>query len=540
MADISSNLYSWSTTASSNAPSGGTTIGSGLDDNLREIQTVVRKNLAHYNATPIASASSVDLGAKLGLFLDISGTTTITSFGSTATAGIWKVLRFQGALSLTYNATSMILPGDADITTAADDVAIFYCVSAGNWMCAAYMTGNNRGLSSGVVNVTGFGADRTGVADSTAAIQAALDSLATTGGTCFFPHGIYLHTGLTWPIHVDILGESTGSAGKTVLRSTSAVAALTQTPGALTLLNGSISNIELDGNSVGTIGLNLQNLAQFHLDRVTVSGFVTTGMRAFGCLVYTAVKCKFINNVIGIDIDDTAQEDANLITFQDCIISSNATYGLQAVDGGMITLRGCDIESNGTAANAATGAVKFGNMSPNGEGVAVSIEGCWFENNNGHSAIRFNAPAATPSCYLVRSTHIIGGTRTYGLYTDAGGSSSNLLCEGVIAQSAGTADIYESATAVIGTYLRCLAATVSYNANANFTIKLPDPTDGGINSIGSNTSLTFPAQLRLDQNAMANETRVEVWDVTAAALRRVTIGANDSGGAGFRVLRIPN
>ena len=122
---------------------------------MREIQSVVRKNLAHYNATPVASASSVDLGAQIGLFLDISGTTTITSFGSTATAGIWKVLRFQGALSLTYNATSLILPGDADITTVADDVAIFYCVSTGNWMCAAYMTGNNRGISSGVVSIAG-------------------------------------------------------------------------------------------------------------------------------------------------------------------------------------------------------------------------------------------------------------------------------------------------------------------------------------------------------------------------------------------------
>jgi hypothetical protein len=38
----------------------------------------------------------------------------------------------------------------------------------------------------------------------------------------------------------------------------------------------------------------------------------------------------------------------------------------------------------------------------------------------------------------------------------------------------------------------------------------------------------------------AGETNILLYDVTAAALRRVSIGANDSGGAGFRVLRIPN
>ena len=42
MADISSDPLSWSTTASSNSPSGGTTIGSGLDDNLRAIQAALK------------------------------------------------------------------------------------------------------------------------------------------------------------------------------------------------------------------------------------------------------------------------------------------------------------------------------------------------------------------------------------------------------------------------------------------------------------------------------------------------------------------
>lgn len=45
---------------------------------------------------------------------------------------------------------------------------------------------------------------------------------------------------------------------------------------------------------------------------------------------------------------------------------------------------------------------------------------------------------------------------------------------------------------------------------------------------------------RFDGNAIANETSLLLWDVTAGALVRVSRGAADSGGAGFRLLRVPN
>lgn len=48
------------------------------------------------------------------------------------------------------------------------------------------------------------------------------------------------------------------------------------------------------------------------------------------------------------------------------------------------------------------------------------------------------------------------------------------------------------------------------------------------------------SRLTVDLDATANNTRLLVWDVTAGSLRRVSIGAADSGGSGFRVLRIPN
>lgn len=43
---------------------------------------------------------------------------------------------------------------------------------------------------------------------------------------------------------------------------------------------------------------------------------------------------------------------------------------------------------------------------------------------------------------------------------------------------------------------------------------------------------------QVDESVTANDTRLLLWDVTAGALKRVSIGAAGSGGAGFRLLRV--
>lgn len=50
----------------------------------------------------------------------------------------------------------------------------------------------------------------------------------------------------------------------------------------------------------------------------------------------------------------------------------------------------------------------------------------------------------------------------------------------------------------------------------------------------------FGAGIQVDASAVAGNTRLLVYDVDNGALERVTVGAADSGGVGFKVLRIPN
>lgn len=88
-------------------------------------------------STAIPSATTTDLSTATGRFAHITGATTITGFGTVA-AGVIRELVFDGALTLTHNATSLILPGGANITTGAGDTAIFVSEGSGNWRCLNY------------------------------------------------------------------------------------------------------------------------------------------------------------------------------------------------------------------------------------------------------------------------------------------------------------------------------------------------------------------------------------------------------------------
>lgn len=87
----------------------------------------------------IASATTTDVGSTGSNTVKITGTTTITAFGSSASSvrPIY-IVKFAGALTLTHNGTSLILPGSANITTAANDCGVFEYLGSGNWLCMIY------------------------------------------------------------------------------------------------------------------------------------------------------------------------------------------------------------------------------------------------------------------------------------------------------------------------------------------------------------------------------------------------------------------
>ena len=125
----------------------------GLLDDTSAIESL---NQLHTQGANIASASTVNLSTATGWAVTITGTTTITAFSS-QTAGNAYLLTFSGILTLTHNATSLICPSGASITTAAGDTAIALSLGSGNWKILDYTRadGTPIALPSSAVTLTG-------------------------------------------------------------------------------------------------------------------------------------------------------------------------------------------------------------------------------------------------------------------------------------------------------------------------------------------------------------------------------------------------
>lgn len=110
---------------------------------LEDYSLIAAKLDAVQNWVDVASATTTDIGAAASINVRITGTTTITGLGTVA-AGTFRRVRFAGILTLTHNGTSLILPGAANITTAAGDVGEFVSEGSGNWRCVDYTRASGK------------------------------------------------------------------------------------------------------------------------------------------------------------------------------------------------------------------------------------------------------------------------------------------------------------------------------------------------------------------------------------------------------------
>lgn len=106
----------------------------------------------------VASASTANLcgtsgASPNGISVTITGTTTITSFGSNCPVGTVKIVGFAGVLTLTQS-SSLVLPTGANVTTAGNDVLIARYGGSGIWGVISYQRFSGSALSSSL-NFTG-------------------------------------------------------------------------------------------------------------------------------------------------------------------------------------------------------------------------------------------------------------------------------------------------------------------------------------------------------------------------------------------------
>jgi parallel beta-helix repeat protein len=162
------------------------------------------------------------------------------------------------------------------------------------------------------VSVMDFGAVGDGVADDTAAIQAAIN--ACSNKTLYFPGGTYLTNELTGVANITLIGDGNGAS---VLKATGSIAS-----GFLFFFsvdNIHISNLTFDYNSatsVGTVGcLGFLNCDNFKVQNCQILNFVKVGIGMNSC------------NYFWIQNNYISKTTPDLQGVNECILLSESGFG---------------------------------------------------------------------------------------------------------------------------------------------------------------------------------------------------------------------
>lgn len=116
--------------------------------------------------TAIASAATTDIGSSATQNVLITGTTSITSFGTSASVNTpIYLVQFQASLTL-VNSAALNLPGSGDITTQASDWLLAQYDGSGNWEVVAFFPSNGLPQLT-LMNTWTGGQSFTGTTDST-------------------------------------------------------------------------------------------------------------------------------------------------------------------------------------------------------------------------------------------------------------------------------------------------------------------------------------------------------------------------------------
>jgi len=150
-------------------------LGGDLDANGAQIQWSKGADVA--SATALAVLTD-------GNYFDVTGTTTITSINTTGGAGTQIKIHFDGILTLTHHATNLILPGGANITTAAGDEAEFMEYGAGTYRCTNYMKASGAPIVQGAHEFVSTAAITAATTIAITSIAAGYDYIITLEAFC--------------------------------------------------------------------------------------------------------------------------------------------------------------------------------------------------------------------------------------------------------------------------------------------------------------------------------------------------------------------
>ncbi len=274
-----------------------------------------------------------------------------------------------------------------------------------------------------------FGAVGDGVADDTAAVQAAINARDSGGGVSF-PPGVYSVGPLQHLAKVALLGSGAGldqddsGQGSSVLKSRSAGPLLTFNIGNYQQGSGTIQDLTFDGNGLGTIGLDLVGLIGARVERCWVQNFTQIGMRLNGGELSSFYDLVIRGCPIGVQSAIAYGLQPNANYFTGCRLDGNSVWAVDWSNGTMLVFTDCDFEGNGTADVDLSGCIHLSSPCPNG-GVSLSMRGCWMEANQGGYGIYLGRPGKPSRATLIDCMQLFNGF-TRGIYLDGNGERNRL------------------------------------------------------------------------------------------------------------------
>lgn len=258
-----------------------------------------------------------------------------------------------------------------------------------------------------VVSVKDFGALGNGVANDTAAFQAAFAACEASRSVLHVPAGTYIVTGLTYEppgdaAQISIIGDGPNSTIITVAAPLS-VPVLTIGSATATYFAAliTVSGITFNGGSAGSstpAALVTYDLVRSRIVNCNFSG-AQSGVICNGGIDSVFEDCRMFSNLYGVKINkftsDAGGGYPNNMRFVSCDITLNTTIGMTVDNSRAIFVIDCDIEGNGSGTVNA-GAIYVGpsmgsEVDATGLHFGLCIIGGWMENNTGIAHIEMES-----------------------------------------------------------------------------------------------------------------------------------------------------
>lgn len=312
-------------------------------------------------------------------------------------------------------------------------------------------TASSSGIPNGVI--LPVNADSTGVADSAAAIQAALNTAsASGGGIVWLSAGTYkVASTLAMPSNVILTGVGTGITGTTGAER-----------GATTIISSFNGSVISCGTSMAwalrdlTVNGDATQAAQVLLavglgtGEVTNVTFINGGLD--NIVLTSSLNCVFVNvySVIAVRYGLSMLSNANANVFVGCRFRICGQFGINLASGSDLQFDRCTIESNNTFGTKVYGGVTVGSAT-------ALFTACHFENNSPASGNPL-VVSGSSSITTIGCTWAENGTISH--------VGTSTFC--TISESPSSAAIWITSTSSIGPVVinNEIAATVSFNGSS--------------------------------------------------------------------------